>query len=689
MPNLNNFSTAFSIWTSSKCYPILLGCFLFLLSGPIDAHNGDICYALPIADISIDGDLSDWPSDAKTYPIANYLFGFKPSTDKDLNASMRIGYNLANQSLYVGVEVVDDEYIRNPDDPQWFSQDLQTLHLDLDHTQEGSGVIGYELSTDTAYIVHKTLNTWTAQVQTATWDDVEIKIKRSGDKTIYEWRIFIGEKMALNRTIGFDYMIIDKDKEGGSGFVVWGKSDKAKHNNENLLGDLILLPKNASLVKVDGKLKWRGEKLAKYPQKVRLTNIDQPSFWVQAAVDTLGNYSTEVPTGKYEVSLVEELVFVKWDAAVRIKGEQSQQILLEAGKTQEIAPLFITKVNPPDDLPKKGILHNFDQEASKSLDQFVKDYQEFYGIPGVSVALIKEGQLIYHQTYGVSNSMSKAAVHENTLFEAASITKPVFAYVVHRLVEKGIIDLDKPLHEYLAFDELEGKEDYKLMTGRHVLQHLSGLPNWGRELKNKPGTKYGYSGEGFEYLKRVVAKITGKEIEQVLKEELIDPLSLYNIHFSTNETLRKFASQGHYDGIPFVKELPKAAGMAWSMQTEAKAFTKFALALLERKGLKPETYQEMMKMYNEYPLRDGQVKPDYPDGMGQGIAIRSSAYGKVFGHSGNNGDFHCNFEVYDDLKMGYIIFTNANTGYMLHKDFAKLLVEGKKIEKTLGKANKK
>ncbi len=689
MPNLNNFSTAFSIWTSSKCYPILLGCFLFLLSGPIDAHNGDICYALPIADISIDGDLSDWPSDAKTYPIANYLFGFKPSTDKDLNASMRIGYNLANQSLYVGVEVVDDEYIRNPDDPQWFSQDLQTLHLDLDHTQEGSGVIGYELSTDTAYIVHKTLNTWTAQVQTANWDDVEIKIKRSGDKTIYEWRIFIGEKMALNRSIGFDYMIIDKDKEGGNGFVVWGKSDKAKHNNENLLGDLILLPKNASLVKVEGKLKWQGEKLAKYPQKVRLTSINQPSFWVQAAVDTLGNYSTEVPIGKYEVSLVEELVFVKWDAAVRIKGEQSQQILLETGKTQEIAPLFITKVNPPDDLPKKGILHNFDEEASKSLDQFVKDYQEFYGIPGVSVALIKEGQLIYHQTYGVSNSMSKAPVHENTLFEAASITKPVFAYVVHRLVEKGIIDLDKPLHKYLAFDELEGKEDYKLMTGRHVLQHLSGLPNWGRELKNKPGTKYGYSGEGFEYLKRVVAKITGKEIEQVLKEELIDPLSLYNIHFSTNETLRKFASQGHYDGIPFVKELPKAAGMAWSMQTEAKAFTKFALALLERKGLKPETYQEMMKMYNEYPLRDGQVKPDYPDGMGQGIAIRSSAYGKVFGHSGNNGDFHCNFEVYDDLKMGYIIFTNANTGYMLHKDFAKLLVEGKKIEKTLGKANKK
>lgn len=686
MPNPNNSVRSFRVLTSTKY--LLLGFYLFLYGGQLAAHNGDICYALPIENISIDGDLSDWPSDVKTYAITNYLFGFKPSNDQDLQASMRIGYNLATQSLYVGVEVIDDEYIRNPDDPQWFTQDLQTLHLDLDHTAEGSGVIGYELSTDTAYIVHQKLNTWTTQVQKASWEDVEIKIKRSGDKTIYEWRVFLGPKMALNRTIGFDYMIIDKDKEGGNGFVVWGKSDKAKHNNENLMGDLILLPENPSLVKLEGALKWKGEKLEKFPQKVRLTAVGQPSFWVQAAVDSLGKYSAKVPVGNYKVSLVEELVFVEWDAAVRIKGEASQEIMLQAVQTQEIPPLFITKVSPPADLPKKGILHDFDQDAAKVLDQFVADYRDFYGIPGVSLALIKEGKVIYHQTYGLSNSMTKAPVHENTLFEAASITKPVFAYVVHRLVEKGIIDLDKPLYQYLAFDELESKEEYKLMTGRHVLRHLSGLPNWGRELQNKPGTKYGYSGEGFEYLKRVVAKITGKDIEQVLKEELLDPLDLYNIHFSTNETLRKFASKGHYDGIPFVKELPKAAGMAWSMQTEAKAFTKFALALLERKGLKPETYDEMMKMYNEYPLQEGQVKPDYPDGMGQGIAIRSSAYGKVFGHSGNNGDFHCNFEVYDELKMGYIIFTNANTGYMLHKDFAKLLVEGKKLDKTIGKAGK-
>ena len=59
----------------------------------------------------------------------------------------------------------------------------------------------------------------------------------------------------------------------------------------------------------------------------------------------------------------------------------------------------------------------------------------------VSLALIKEGKVIYHKTYGIRNLMTNASITESTLFEAASITKPVFAYTVHRLEEKGIIDL--------------------------------------------------------------------------------------------------------------------------------------------------------------------------------------------------------------------------------------------------------
>ena len=65
--------------------------------------------------------------------------------------------------------------------------------------------------------------------------------------------------------------------------------------------------------------------------------------------------------------------------------------------------------------------------------------------------------------------------------------------------------------------------------------------------------------------------------------------------------------------------------------------------------------------------------------MGIGISLRETAYGKVFGHGGNNGDFKCLFEVYEDLGMGFIVFTNSNTGDELNDDLAQILIEGKKV----------
>ena len=120
--------------------------------------------------------------------------------------------------------------------------------------------------------------------------------------------------------------------------------------------------------------------------------------------------------------------------------------------------------------------------------------------------------------------MTGDKVDSNTLFEAASITKPVFAFAVQRLAERGVIDLDKPLWLYLPYPDIAYDERYKLITAKHVLTHRTGFPNWrsmnesGKlDIKFTPGTDYGYSGEGFEYLKMVVEKITGKKVEQVLQ----------------------------------------------------------------------------------------------------------------------------------------------------------------------------
>jgi CubicO group peptidase (beta-lactamase class C family) len=291
---------------------------------------------------------------------------------------------------------------------------------------------------------------------------------------------------------------------------------------------------------------------------------------------------------------------------------------------------------------------------------------------------------VYHKTYGVKNTFTGDRVDSLTLFEAASVTKPVFAFAVQRLAERGVIDLDKPLYLYLPYKDIEYDERYKLMTARHVLTHRTGFPNWrsmnpdGKlNLRFTPGTAYNYSGEGFEYLKMVVEKITGKNVEQVLQEEVITPMGLYHTFFSRNDSLVRMVANGHFDMMPSSDPPPAYPGMAYSMHTEAFIFTRFMLYLLEQKGLSAETYHTMFQKHSDYNFEPGEEKPKVPSYMGMSLEIRETPLGKSFGHGGNNGDFKCKFETYKDLKMGYVIFTNSNTSDALLSVFRQLLVEGK------------
>jgi CubicO group peptidase (beta-lactamase class C family) len=224
------------------------------------------------------------------------------------------------------------------------------------------------------------------------------------------------------------------------------------------------------------------------------------------------------------------------------------------------------------------------------------------------------------------------------------------------------------------------------MTAKHVLTHRTGFPNWRSmnpdnklDLKFTPGTKYNYSGEGFEYLKMVVEKITGKKVEQVLQEEVIQPMQLYHTFFSANDSLQRMKSEGHYDQFPSSKGMPGEPGMAYSMHTEAKIFTRFMLYLLEQKGLSETTYKTMLSKQSEYPVDATGEKPSSPAYMGVSLEVRETPFGISFGHGGNNGDFKCRFEVFKDLKMGYVVFTNSNTADLLLYDaLGRFLIEGKK-----------
>ena len=101
------------------------------------------------------------------------------------------------------------------------------------------------------------------------------------------------------------------------------------------------------------------------------------------------------------------------------------------------------------------------------LDRFVRAYLDYFRIPGISVAVIKDFQVVYHRGLGVKNAMTREPVRDDTVFEAASMTKPVFAYTVLRLVDRGVLNLDTPLYTY-----------FPIPTSPRTIATSSSPPGW-------------------------------------------------------------------------------------------------------------------------------------------------------------------------------------------------------------------
>ena len=232
-----------------------------------------------------------------------------------------------------------------------------------------------------------------------------------------------------------------------------------------------------------------------------------------------------------------------------------------------------------------------------------------------------------------------------------------------RLYERGIIDLDKPLYQYLPHQQIDD-DRYKLITARHVLSHQTGMSNWPKKnesgkfkLNFAPGAKYGYSGKAYEYLKEVIESITSKSIDVILQEEVLKPLQIKNMYFRANEEIKEYGANGHKKYLPSDIHLAKRTMVSYTLQTKSISLAKFALALHQRKGLRKETYDEMFKVHS---IRNDGTK------WGLGVRIEDTKDGISYGHSGSTGrGFIGNFIFYDTSGLGYTILTNSQMGGFL------------------------
>ncbi len=249
----------------------------------------------------------------------------------------------------------------------------------------------------------------------------------------------------------------------------------------------------------------------------------------------------------------------------------------------------------------------------------------------MSIGLIRDGKLVWTGTFGVANSKTNAPVTGKTVFEAASLSKPVFAYGVLKLVDEGKLNLDTPLNKYLGNNyDVKNDDRINLITARRVLSHTSGFPNWRSgdrtadlPINFTPGEKWSYSGEGMVYLGKVVEKITGKPIAEYLQESVLTPLGM---------TSSSYIWQDRYDSIKAWRHdlmgnlngriqpekgstQPESANVAASLVTNAEDYGKFLVAMLNGVGLKKETWKEMLTPQ----VRVNSKYPELAWGLGWGL----------------------------------------------------------------------
>jgi CubicO group peptidase (beta-lactamase class C family) len=283
------------------------------------------------------------------------------------------------------------------------------------------------------------------------------------------------------------------------------------------------------------------------------------------------------------------------------------------------------------------------------------------GTPAISLAVLNEKGIESLLASGVKDQSSPQTIDDNTVFSAASLSKPVFSYLVLKLADEGKIDLDKPLFQYVPYRAIEHDERYKTITARMVLCHRTGLPNWrnGRlNLIRQPNQLFGYSGEAFGYLQGVVMTLTNQPIEVLAKKYVFEPLGMTSSSFVWQKDFEgNFATNHDPFGRPTPNNRFTDENVAFTLQTTAQDYARFLVELLKNSP------KDMTKTYSKVgnTLRDTtSVSQQLAWGLGVGLYQNGSEKG--FWHWGDNGGFKSFFYVSQNQKHGLVYFTNGSNG---------------------------
>jgi CubicO group peptidase (beta-lactamase class C family) len=321
-------------------------------------------------------------------------------------------------------------------------------------------------------------------------------------------------------------------------------------------------------------------------------------------------------------------------------------------------------------------------------------------VTGAGVAILNHGKIAYLKAYGFRDKEKNLPLTVDSVMSAASISKVAFAYLAMELVDGGVLDLDKPVYQYLPkplpeypkYADLANDPRYKRITARMLLSHTSGFANWrwmedDRKLKIhfEPGSRYAYSGEGIDLLQLEVETITKKPLEELMKERVFQPLGMTRTSMIWEDRFESDYANGYDEyGRSVRAHRWKNADAAGSMQTTISDQARFLQAVMEGRLLRSKTREQMLGPQvqilskHQFPsLSDETTDENKSIRLSYGLAwgLYWTPYGKVFFKEGHDDGWRNYAVCFDQQKSGLIILTNSGNGEGIFKDVLETLLK--------------
>ncbi len=325
--------------------------------------------------------------------------------------------------------------------------------------------------------------------------------------------------------------------------------------------------------------------------------------------------------------------------------------------------------------------------SALEIDAEVQRLMRIGQVPGLALALIQDNRPVYVKAFGLRNVADKLPLEVDTVMYGASLTKLAFAYMVMQLVDEKVVSLDRPIGEYLPkplpeypeYADLTDDPRWKSLTARLILDHTTGFPNFrflnqsGKlDFKFDPGTRYAYSGEGFNLLQFVLENGLSLKVGEEMQRRVFDRFGMTRTSMMWREDFKPnlaagYDADGKFEGH-HARSKVRAAG---SMDTTIADYAKFLAGFMSGEGLSAKSKAEMLRPQiaitsaHQFPTLDPATNPlnrKVKFAAGLGSIVFEGPYGKAF-YKGGHDDWTDNLAVcVEGKKQCVLILSNSIRG---------------------------